>query len=125
MTAALHNLKRIVSTDGHPREARRTEIVERDGLAGCVAREEVRAHNSSSLKVELQPIGERADGGHSDNGTAPSRLGLERLEEREDRWLDRDAARGLRLRRFRPPPPSWVSTPSQEHPLAWRRKFSV
>ncbi|XXU50704.1 hypothetical protein WME75_21825 [Sorangium sp. So ce1014] len=99
VAGAAHDLDRLVAAEGHPRDAGRAEIVEGELFAGGVVGEQLGALDTGPPEVLPQAHREIAAGRHVDHA-APGCLPLHRQEQGEQRGLDGNAARPVRLRLF-------------------------
>ncbi|MGK4008417.1 hypothetical protein WMF31_37745 [Sorangium sp. So ce1036] len=94
-------LERVVPAYGHPGDARRAQVVERDLLPRSVVREEVGPRNAGTLEVLAEAPGEVRHLRHVlDDAPLPARFGVHHPQEREQLRLDREPARLARLRRL-------------------------
>jgi hypothetical protein len=54
VAGTLHDLERLIATDGAPRDPGRAQVVERDGLARGVSCEQVRTLDAGALQIRAQ-----------------------------------------------------------------------
>ncbi|HZU81386.1 MAG TPA: hypothetical protein VE987_00640 [Polyangiaceae bacterium] len=105
---ALHDLERVVPSNGAPRDPGRTEVVERDGLAGCIAFEEIGPLDAGAPQVELEPVRERTRRRHAHDAPLAPGVDEQRLEQGQEGRLDRDAPGRLALGRLQTAPPALI-----------------
>jgi hypothetical protein len=97
------DLERVVAADASPRQPRRAQVVEGERGARLVVGEQLRARDAGPRQVAAQVVGQVAHGRHLEEAGAAlgARFGYQHREQRAERRLDRNAVRGLRLRRLR------------------------
>jgi hypothetical protein len=100
MARAVLDVERFVAPDGHPRDARRPEVVPRQGLARVVGREELGPRDAREFQEAPKAFGEVARARHlaDDAALAPAFV-VQRAEHGKDRRLDAEATGEPRLLR--------------------------